>query len=57
LTLTPRGEFSVIIAGLATGALQIFTMYILITAFVGMLPFSNSSNDFREFNGSQKGMN
>lgn len=37
LTLTPRGEFSVIIAGLATGVVQIFSgMYILIAALIGM---------------------
>ena len=40
LVLSPRGEFSVIIAGLATGALQIFSgMYILIAALLGMLLF------------------
>lgn len=40
LALTPRGEFSVIIAGLATGAVQIFAgMYILIAALLGMLLF------------------
>lgn len=38
LTLTPRGEFSVIIAGLATGVVQIFSgMYILIAALIGMI--------------------
>ncbi|WP_227935188.1 cation:proton antiporter [Alkalihalobacillus deserti] len=37
-TLVPRGEFSVIIAGLAGGAIQIFAgMYILIAALLGML--------------------
>ncbi|MBW9234531.1 cation:proton antiporter, partial [Leptospira santarosai] len=40
LALTPRGEFSVIIAGLATGVIQIFSgMYILIAALIGMLLF------------------
>lgn len=37
LILTPRGEFSVIIAALATGVVQIFAgMYILIAALIGM---------------------
>ncbi|MFX3672835.1 MAG: cation:proton antiporter [Paenisporosarcina sp.] len=37
LVLTPRGEFSVIVAGLATGVIQIFAgMYILIAALLGM---------------------
>lgn len=37
LVLSPRGEFSVIIAGLATGVVQIFSgMYILIAALIGM---------------------
>ena len=40
LALTPRGEFSVIIAGLATGVVQIFSgMYILIAALLGMMLF------------------
>ncbi|WP_070119889.1 cation:proton antiporter [Bacillus marinisedimentorum] len=39
-SFTPRGEFSVIIAGLATGTLQVFTgIYILAAAFIGMLIF------------------
>ncbi|WP_252183669.1 cation:proton antiporter [Rossellomorea vietnamensis] len=38
LTLAPRGEFSVIIAGLASGTLQIFAgVYILAAALIGML--------------------
>ncbi|WP_456272727.1 cation:proton antiporter [Bacillus sp. AK031] len=38
LTLAPRGEFSVIIAGLAAGALQIFAgVYILVAAILGMI--------------------
>ncbi len=38
LTLTPRGEFSVIIAGFATGVQQIFAgIYILVIALIGML--------------------
>lgn len=37
LVLTPRGEFSVIIAALASGVVQIFAgMYILIAALIGM---------------------
>ncbi|TYR73384.1 cation:proton antiporter [Rossellomorea vietnamensis] len=37
-TLAPRGEFSVIIAGLASGTLQIFAgVYILAAALIGML--------------------
>jgi len=37
LVLSPRGEFSVIIAGLATGVVQIFSgMYILLAALLGM---------------------
>ncbi|MET1012961.1 MAG: cation:proton antiporter, partial [Paenisporosarcina sp.] len=37
LVLTPRGEFSVIIAALTTGVVQIFAgMYILIAALIGM---------------------
>ncbi|MGM0846780.1 MAG: cation:proton antiporter [Bacillota bacterium] len=37
-TLAPRGEFSVIIAGLASGTLQIFAgVYILVAALIGML--------------------
>ncbi|TLS35966.1 cation:proton antiporter [Pseudalkalibacillus caeni] len=40
ISLTPRGEFSVIIAGLATGGLKVFAgMYILVAALVGMLLF------------------
>jgi monovalent cation:H+ antiporter-2, CPA2 family len=37
-TLAPRGEFSVIIAGLASGILQVFAgVYILVAALLGML--------------------
>lgn len=37
LVLSPRGEFSVIIAGLATGVVQIFSgIYILFAALLGM---------------------
>ena len=40
LVLSPRGEFSVIIAGFATGAVQIFAgIYILIAALLGMFLF------------------
>lgn len=44
LSLSSRGEFSVIIAGLATGGLKVFAgAYILIAALVGMLLFQLSS--------------
>ena len=44
LALTPRGEFSVIIAGLATGVVQFFAgMYILIAALLGMVLFQMAS--------------
>ncbi len=40
LSLSSRGEFSVIIAGLATGGLKVFAgAYILIAALIGMLLF------------------
>ncbi|WP_421382737.1 cation:proton antiporter [Bacillus salacetis] len=43
-TLAPRGEFSVIIAGLASGTLQIFAgVYILAAALIGMLLCQMSS--------------
>ncbi|MBX9971760.1 cation:proton antiporter [Cytobacillus firmus] len=43
LSLSSRGEFSVIIAGLATGGLKVFAgAYILIAALIGMLLFQLS---------------
>lgn len=39
-SLTPRGEFSVVIAGIATGATKVFSgMFILISAMLGILFF------------------
>lgn len=40
ISLTQRGEFSVVLAGLASGALKIFTgIYILAAALIGMVLF------------------
>jgi CPA2 family monovalent cation:H+ antiporter-2 len=39
-SLTPRGEFSVVIAGIATGATKVFTgVFILISAMLGIVSF------------------
>ncbi|KHE67607.1 cation:proton antiporter [Halobacillus sp. BBL2006] len=44
LSLCARGEFSVVIASVATGILKVFSgLYILIAAFVGMILFEQAS--------------
>jgi CPA2 family monovalent cation:H+ antiporter-2 len=44
LSLCARGEFSVVIASVATGVLKVFSgLYILIAAFVGMILFEQAS--------------
>ncbi|HLG28194.1 MAG TPA: cation:proton antiporter [Paenisporosarcina sp.] len=55
LALTPRGEFSVIIAALATGVVQIFAgMYILIAALLGMVLFQMAPKISRKLMGDKK---
>ena len=55
LAITPRGEFSVIIAGLATGVVQIFAgMYILIAALLGMVLFQMATKIGQKFMGDKK---
>lgn len=45
LSLCARGEFSVVIASVATGVLKVFSgIYILIAAFIGMMLFEQASN-------------
>ncbi|MCA0984500.1 cation:proton antiporter [Halobacillus yeomjeoni] len=45
LSLCSRGEFSVVIASVATGVLKVFSgLYILVAAFVGMLLFEQATN-------------
>ncbi|WP_323741812.1 cation:proton antiporter [Salinibacillus xinjiangensis] len=44
LSICARGEFSVVIASLATGVMKIFAgVYIIIAAFIGMLLFGQAS--------------
>jgi CPA2 family monovalent cation:H+ antiporter-2 len=58
LALTPRGEFSVIIAALATGVVQIFAgIYILIAALVGMFLVQISPKITEKIWGSKKDSN
>ncbi len=45
LSICSRGEFSVVIAALATGTVKVFSgMYILVAAFIGMLLFERAPN-------------
>ncbi|WP_233422672.1 cation:proton antiporter [Pontibacillus marinus] len=45
LSICSRGEFSVVIAALATGTIKVFSgMYILVAAFIGMLLFERAPN-------------
>jgi CPA2 family monovalent cation:H+ antiporter-2 len=58
LALTPRGEFSVIIAALATGVVQIFAgIYILIAALIGMFLVQMSPKITEKIWGSKKDSN